>query len=236
MSTTPVFYKSHMEDAFFRKAKIKPGDFFLTASQTKANASVRSLSGSKYGHGMIYLGQMGKREFKTKSGFVMKFPKKTEKRAIFELPIRCEGISQVLERDKCYEICHVSPVKALTVQEIRRMRLWCILFAMAKTKTGERTEGYSVLGAFAYALIDAGVHFFEMPILPKEINPVAQQLRLFGKAVNAGIQSVRELVDGYPNLNCTSVATWIYDELGRSITTFSATTSPDDLYQAVTKN
>ena len=231
-----MVFKRHMSERFMWAVKPRIGDFFLTASRTDLNKRIRSWSGSKYGHGIIYLGPMQAEIKKLPNGQTLYFPARTEKHCAFELPIKCTGLHKILENDECFRICHVSPTRPMTGLEVWKIKTFCRSFSMAKIKGGTNIGGYSDRMALHYAATDSFAGLFQNRFIPKEHIPAAMIPRLSAKVLNALVQEIVEMEDGYPNLNCTSLIAWIYKKLDRKITFFSATTSPDDIYQAVSNS
>ena len=226
-------FKTNMTAKLIKTLKPETGDFFLTVSATNANKSVRSYSGSKYGHGILYLGSRKMKMLKAASGEVYGFPKTFEPNCAFELPLNCTGLGKILNKDECYMLAHISP-KTLSKKQKDKLLYLCTEFVIAKynKKSGNRS-GYSDQMAIVYGLTDTMANHMGGLIVPQEYNPSVAVGRGIVKAFNGAVQTGVQFYEGHPNLNCTSLISWMYKEVGSSITTFSTTTSPSDLYNAV---
>lgn len=232
MTKQPIHFNSGMAAMLFKTLKPEAGDFFLTASKTQANITVRDYSGSKYGHGLLYLGKQEANVMKTASGAMFGFPRTSEPHCAFELPINCTGLEKILAKDKCFMLAHVSPKSFSKAQKDRLMYL-CAGFVGAKYTKGEVQSGYSDQMALIYALGDTLAHHFGGVVVPQKYNPAALVGRGATKLLNETVQNGIQLYEGYPNLNCTSLISWMYKQLGNPILGFSTTVSPYDLYNAV---
>ncbi len=226
-------FADYMTSRFIKDVNPKRGDFFLTMSQTGANSDVRRLSGSKYGHAILYLGNTKKTDWKI-GDKDFTFPTSGSQRLAFELPLNLKSIEHILVKDKCFGIAHVSP-KSLSKKQQDKLFSLCAGFAFAKKDEGPR-GGYSDRMAYYYAVADAFVNATGGALMGNNDNLMTDLQRFGPKMVNATVQSLVQISNGYPNLNCSSLVAWLYKEIGKSITTFSTTTSPGDLYNAVKKS
>lgn len=235
-------FRQSMKGRFYHMARPSAGDFFLTASLTGANKTIREWAGSSYGHGVYYMGRQTKQKIKTKSGKTVYLPSETTSRAAFELPIQCKALDGLLAEDKVFRLCHVR-YKKMTKEKYTKLNTLCYAFAMAK-HTGEKKShgGYSTNAAIGYAIADTASNYNNKFSLlgvmgvHQDYNPISAGARLLGKSVNGLVQTGVEWQERYPNLNCTSFIAWAFAEIGVNITTFKTTTSPMDLYRAVKDN
>lgn len=235
MTVKTMPFKTGMTAKLVKTLRPEIGDFFLTVSNTPANKSVRSYSGSKYGHGLIYLGNQKMKMLKSASGATYGFPRTSEPNCAFELPLNCTGLGKILAKDECYKLAHISP-KILSKTQKDLLLYLCAAFAGAKYTKGNPRSGYSDQMAILYGLGDMMAHHVGGLVFPQKYNLGALHGRGIIKSINGAVQTGIELYEGYPNLNCTSLISWLYKEMGNPITTFSTTTSPYDLYNAAKSN
>lgn len=219
-------------EAIVRKCKPQPGDFFLTASSTAANRDVRELSGSRYGHAIIFTGPVEPATYPSPTGKEITIPGARYDLGAFELPIHWNSLPNILRTDGCFQLMHVH-CTALSAADRKRITDLCVSFTVAKY-AGVKTDGYSNRMAIGYALVDAWGKKVGGLVIPEEYNPTYHVARNATKVLNALVQSAVELDSGYPNLNCSSLIAWLYKQAGHTITHFATTTSPRDLYGTVT--
>lgn len=225
-------FSDYMTAGFIRSLNPKRGDFFLTMSQTGANTTVRDWSGSKYGHTIMYLGETSPTEWRI-GDLHFSFPSRQLNRMAFELPLKAAELEHILADDGCFGIAHVS-CPSLSDAQRNKLFTLCAGFAFAKKDQGNR-GGYSDRMAILYGLVDTIVNNTTGKVIGND-NFIADTQRLGSKMVNATVQTLVQMVDGYPNLNCSSLVAWLFDQIDKPLTNFSTTTSPGDLFQAAKSN
>ena len=222
-------------ETVIKKWAPKPGDFFLTASRTGANQDIRASTNSRFGHAILFIGDMKPKALVTPETDIegkpktLTLPGKSDPLNCAELPLKIAPITEILRTDVCDVLMHVTKPNLSNADREKIVTL-ALTFIAQKYRGGIR-DGYSDSMAYVYAPLEMLGAWIEDEAFIKKDNPFVTLSKFAAKLANGGVQSVVELYDEYPNLNCSSFIAWLYAEAGHRITTFSTTTTPRDLYE-----
>ncbi len=216
-----AFSKTNTEHMKALKAgldHIKPADFVLTNSGTFANQAVRVVSDTDYGHALLYMGRIYRKD------------------AFLELPIMLHAPSEIFNHDGCSKAAFVQGKR---LSDKQRSAIVDYAKSYYEAKKDSSVRSYDIVGtgyqAAAKLAVTTATTF--NPALKLLNDRAEQELTALANVPLTFRNELFSFLSDHPSVNCAGLITWCHAKADHIIDEAKLsrphTSSPKQLWEAV---